>query len=141
MTRCADCTKPARMLWGQQNIPLCIDCALKYQQFAAMQIAEEERAINFLLDEVDAIGGIPLGGPRFPDRKPVQIQSANFHNFSIKNSTIRSCRIRGTLHQVDTAVTVIGAQGDKEAAAAIKALTEIVVEKLDTAGIKEGLRY
>jgi len=112
---------------GEPAVPLCLDCWAKHNQVVEAQNAMHERMLNYLSDEMDAIAGLPPIGPRFPERKPpVVVGHATFHNINVKDSNVGVIN-SGYLHQVDTAVSVIGKQGDASLAFALKLLTETVV--------------
>jgi hypothetical protein len=128
-------------LIDDNNVPLCLDCNTKLQQMVAAQNAEHERQLNYLSDEMDAIVGIGPIGPRYPERpQPVILQGGTFNNIKVTDSTIGMINT-GQLHQVDTAISVIGQQGDPQLAETLKALTDLIVaaDGLGDEGKKEAI--
>lgn len=127
MSQCANCPKPAVMTWGPSQVPLCIDCYSKLAHALDLQNAAHERMLNYLSDEMSVIAGLPPIGPRFPERRPpVTVTGATFHSINVKDSNVGVINT-GQLHQVDTAVSVIGQQGDPQLAGTLKILIEAVM--------------
>lgn len=127
MTKCQNCEKPAMFMVTEQQIPLCLDCYALFQQTLSQQNADLERQLNYLSDEMDAIVGIGPIGPRFPERpQPTIVQGGTFNNIKVTDSTVGMINT-GQLHQVDTAISVIGQHGDKQLAETIKTLTDAII--------------
>ena len=89
-----------------------------------------ERQMNFLLDSMDLISGVPLGGPRFPEKDIIQIQNPTFHNIKIDKSTIGVLNT-GAIQNVDSAVSVLHDLGDKNLSEAILKLTQAILSNTE----------
>ena len=125
MPKCSQCDRPAIYAIGDQQIPLCLQCGAIHQSVIDRQLAALERQAETALDQIEMTAGVRLPGRRRP-APPVILPGATFHNINIRDSTVGVVNT-GELHQVDTAVSVIGSQGEPQLAEALKALTEAVV--------------
>ena len=125
MPKCSQCDRPAIYAIGDQRIPLCLQCGAIHQSVIDRQLVALERQTETAIDQMEMIAGVRLPGRRRP-APPVILPGATFHNINIKNSNVGVVNT-GELHQVDTAVSVIGSQGEPQLAGALKALTEAVV--------------
>ena len=126
MTQCHNCPKPSIIFVGDGKIPLCLDCWAKLEQTLDLEVAQHERHLNYLADEIDMSMGMPRSGPRYPERKPpVIVQGTTLNNINVANSNVGMINT-GDLHQVDSAITVIAKHGDPEVAQALRSLVEYV---------------
>ena len=125
MPKCSQCDRPAIYAIGDQQIPLCLQCCAIHQSVFDRQLAALDRQVEMALDDMEMVAGVRLPGRRRP-APPVVLSGTTFHNINIKNSNMGVVNT-GELHQVDTAVSVIGNQGEPQLAGALKALTEAVV--------------
>src|SRR5713101_3585461 len=73
--KCIQCGKPAIVKYDFGL--LCVDCNLKFQQANDIAVGRLERQINFLMDEMEMVAGVRLGGGRFPERKPPIVHTGN----------------------------------------------------------------
>src|SRR6266566_7973511 len=64
---CSQCGKPS--IFKYDFGLLCLDCHLKLQQANEIALTALERQANSLIDQMEMISGVPLGG-RYPARKP-----------------------------------------------------------------------
>ena len=129
--KCNQCDNPAMYHVGEQNIPLCLDCYYKYSQILQQQIENNERAMNFQLDRVNAITGLPLNVPRFPPRpQPVVLEGIKLHNINVNNSVVGTVNT-GSIGTVDQSISALVQSGEPEVAEAIKALSEAVLQSND----------
>ncbi len=119
---CSQCSKPA--VFNGPIGPLCLDCTFKYQQIMDNQIANQERAINFLMDEMDMTFGIGRIGARFPERKPPIIQAApvTMNNLNIDRSIIGAVNT-GVVNQLEVNMKNISQGADE-----VKKFTEAVLK-------------
>ncbi len=126
--KCYQCGKPAMFIVGPEGkqVPLCLDCNEKFQRIMAQQRDGLERQMNFLMDYMDMVTGIPTPRPRFPNRDIIQVQNPTFHNISIDKSTIGVLNT-GTIQTVDSAVTVLQESGAEEISGAILQLTQAIL--------------
>jgi len=124
--KCHQCGKPAMFSVGKEEVPLCLDCNLKFTQIAQMHIEANERMLNYLSDQADCIIGLPVSGPRFPQRKAIHIGGVNLNNIKIDNSTIGVLNT-GNIESVDVSVTSLQQNGNNQLANAIKEITNAVV--------------
>lgn len=116
---------------GEQNIPLCLDCYFKYSQIEQCALENNERMINFLRDQIAASVGMPPLGSRFPPRpQPVQIGDVKLNNISINNSVVGTVNT-GSIGSIDQSISVLNQLGEPNLAAAIKALSEAILQSGD----------
>lgn len=131
MPQCSQCTRPALYGIGDPPVPLCLHCWALHSSVIQQEVAMHERAAERALDDMEMVTGVRLPRRRpQPQPAPVIIQGGTFHNINIRGSNVGVVNT-GDLQQVDTAVTVIGAAGDEEAASAIKSLTEAVLRSAE----------
>jgi hypothetical protein len=109
MPKCNQCDGPAIYAIGDQQIPLCLQCWAIHQSVIDRQLAALARQGETALDQIEMIAGVRLPGRRRP-ATPVILPGATFHNINIKNSNVGVVNT-GELHQVHTAVSVIGSHG------------------------------
>lgn len=66
--KCHNCAKPVMFLFGEegQQIPLCLDCSVKYQDLLDREQINLERRMNHLAQEFDRVAGSPGCSPQFP---------------------------------------------------------------------------
>jgi hypothetical protein len=69
---------------------LCVDCNLKLQQANDIAVGNLERQANFFMDEMEMVSGVPLGGGRYPERKPpiVHTGDMNIRPIVLNNSVV-----------------------------------------------------
>lgn len=81
---------------------LCVDCNLKFQQTNAIVTERMERQINFLLDEMEMVSGVRLGGGRFPERKTAIVHTGNmnFRPIVLNNSVVGNIN-QGTVNSLN----------------------------------------
>lgn len=129
MPKCSQCDRPALYAVNSDagQVPLCLQCGALHQSIIDRQLAALERQQETALDQMEMVAGVRLPGRRrtLPP-PPVIVGGSTFHNITIRNSNVGVVNT-GHLHQVDTAVSVIGRQGDAQLAGALKRLTEAVV--------------
>jgi hypothetical protein len=113
-------------LVGDKKVPLCLECNLKLVQMTQIQNDMLERTINYMSDHVDYTVGLPSSGPRYPERKTVNVGGVTLHNISVNNSTVGVIN-SGSIGTIDTALTVIKQSGETQLAAALKGLSEAII--------------
>jgi hypothetical protein len=123
--KCHQCDRPALYLYDEK-LPLCLDCYLKIVQIANVNIANLEREMNFALDYMDFATGLPRMGPRYPERKTINMSGLTFHNISIQGSNVGVVN-SGHIHSVDIAMTALKADGQQKLFDAFKAISEAVL--------------
>ena len=129
--KCYQCSKPAMYQVGDQKIPLCLDCYFKFSQINQQQIENNERMMNFAIDQIDAIVGFGPLGPRFTPRpKPVYISGVKMNNISVNNSVVGTINT-GSIGTIDQSISALIDLGESESANAIKKLTEAILQSGD----------
>jgi hypothetical protein len=116
---------------GDQSIPLCLDCYLKYSQVTQAEVENRERHLNYLEDEMAYMVGMQPTGPRFPPRpRPVVIAGARMQNINVSNSVVGTINT-GSIGVVDQSISALVQTGEAELANAVKALSEAVLSSAD----------
>ncbi len=131
LVKCYQCNTPAMYRVGDRQIPLCLDCNLKFSQIQQQQIENNERMMNYLSDEMSAIVGLPPIGARFPSRpQPVILGGVKLHNISVNNSVVGTINT-GSIGTVDQSITALIHTGEPQLAEAVKALSESILQSGD----------
>jgi hypothetical protein len=125
--KCCQCNRPAIFLIGDENIPLCLECNLKFVQMTTMQNEMLERQINYYSDLMDCTVGFGPSGPKFPERKTVNLGGVALHNIKVDNSTIGFINT-GNIETVDVALSALTNSGNNDIAIALNQLTTEVVK-------------
>ncbi|PFH04482.1 hypothetical protein BCF11_5265 [Collimonas sp. PA-H2] len=127
---CNQCGKPAVGMIG--NNPLCLTCYATLAQIAQQQIENAERMMNYSLDQMAEVSGIPSSFfSRLPPRpSPVVIGEVKLNNINVTGSTIGTINT-GSIGTVDQSITVLKQTGEPGLADAIKALSEAILESKD----------
>jgi len=92
------------------------------------QIASLERQADRALDDMEMATGVPMRALMIqrPRPQPIAVHGATFNSINITDSNVGVVNT-GQLTQVDTAIGVIGRQGNQRLASALKSLTEAVM--------------
>lgn len=116
---------------GAQDIPLCLDCYLKFSQISQAEMENHERWMNYLHDEIAAQVGMPPMGPRFPTRpKPVILGGVRMNNINVSNSVVGTINT-GTIGVIDQSISALVQTGQPELAQAVKELSEAILKSGD----------
>ncbi len=128
---CYQCNNYAMWQVGEKNIPLCLDCYLKYSQINQQELENHERMMNFQQDQMAAIAGTTPIGARFPPRpQPVIIAGAKLQNINVSNSVVGTINT-GSIATVDQSISALVQTGESALAEAIKALSESILRSAD----------
>lgn len=130
--KCHQCQTPAMYLIGDaENIPLCLDCYLKFTQISQQALENCERMVNFYADEMAATIGVPPIGPRFPPRpRPTIVAGVKLNNISVSNSVVGAVNT-GSIGTVDQSIGALQQSGESELAEAITLLSEAILVSQD----------
>lgn len=131
--KCCNCDKNAMYAVGPegQQVSLCLDCYIRWQNIELQQQEIYERQINFLTDEIESVVGMHGILPRYPERRAViHTGGIILNNIHVTNSEIGVLNT-GTIENVDSTVTVLKTAGNAELANAITALTEAVIKSTE----------
>lgn len=113
----------------EQNIPLCLDCYFKFSQVQQQRLANNERMINYLSDEMSFTVGLPPTGPRFSPRpESLVVAGTKLNNISVNNSVVGTINT-GSLGTVDQSISALVQTGDPGLAEAIKGLSEAILQR------------
>jgi hypothetical protein len=98
--RCNQCGKPAIVKYDFGL--LCVECNLKFQQTNDIVVGRMQEQINFLMDEMEMVAGIRLGGGRYPVRKPpiVHTGAMNIRPIVLNNSVVGNIN-QGTVQNLN----------------------------------------
>lgn len=107
------------------QVPLCLDCNLKFAQMTTLQNDMLERQINYLTGVAEATVGLPGIMPKYPRREVVAVGNVTLNNIKVEGSTIGVLNT-GTIGTVDSAVTALKQAGDTDAATIFAGITEAV---------------
>lgn len=126
MVRCCQCGKQAIIQY--QFGPLCLDCNLKFRQTQQIEISELERQMNFTLDMMEDVSGVPIRG-RFPERRPVLLQNApvTTNNINMDKSIVGNVNT-GTVSKLNTSMNSVSLQNTEETTV-IKSFSESVLRE------------
>jgi hypothetical protein len=125
MPQCSQCNRPAMVDFGGH--PLCLEHHALAQSIELRRIEALERGADRALEEMEWATGVQLPRrARVPSPAPVILQGSTFNHINVQGSNIGVINT-GRLSQVDTAITVIGKQGNSQLAGALKTLTDAVV--------------
>ena len=152
VTRCYQCGKPAIIKYANK-IPLCVDCYSKVTQATFMEQQATHNKLSWLASQQNFMqlelyqghGGIlPLKQVQIPPPPSAGI-NYSYSNIDVSDSAIGVIN-PGTLYTINTSIDVMQNRGDKELAAAIKDLTQEVVNSKEiqndvTKEITELLQY
>ena len=134
MTKCYQCPTPAIYRFGDQKIPLCLDCYFKVAQIQQQELGNLERAANYSSDQIWASVGMAPRGPRFPPRpRPVYIGETKLNNISVNNSVVGTINT-GSIETVDQSISALVQIGEPQVAEAIKGLSEAILLSGDLTG-------
>jgi hypothetical protein len=123
------------------DIPLCLDCYLKFAHINQANLENAERLLNYIHDSADAVVGLPPIGPRFPARpKPVIVQGMKMNNITITDSVVGTVNT-GSIGAIDQTISALGQTGESQLAQAVKLLSEAVLnsKELSPAQKKEAI--
>jgi hypothetical protein len=133
--KCHNCSKNAMFMVGPENaqVPLCLDCNIRFDAMMQRQIEEQERHLNYLASEMEVVAGVPGTLPRYPEqRRVVHTGAITLNNIHVSNSNVGVIST-GTLQNVDATVTVLKTGGNAELASAVAALAQALIESRDMA--------
>lgn len=136
--KCYQCDKKAMFLVGNDDkqVPLCLDCRLKFVQMLSKQNEMLEREINYLTASMESIVGLPPFLPRFPEKIIIQEGDITLNNIKIDKSTIGVLNT-GNIESIDMAVTCLHQGGNDKIGKAILELSEAILKQNE---INDGLR-
>ncbi len=126
--KCNQCKNFALFMVGQddQQVPLCLECHLKYVQLLDKQNEMMEREINYLTTSMEVTAGLPPFLPRYPERKTITSGGITLNNIKIDRSTIGVINT-GNIESIDMSVTSLNQSGDNEIGKALKELSESIL--------------
>lgn len=129
--KCYQCSNSAMYIVTEKEIPLCLDCFLKFSQIQQQELESHERMMNYLSDQICATVGLPGGGPRFPARpRPIQIGGVKLNNISVSNSVVGTINT-GSIGTIDQSISALVQCGEPELADAMKELSEAILQSND----------
>lgn len=128
--KCSQCEKLAIIVVGEGNIPLCVEHYALFSRTLMEQLAANERQMNFLLDHMDEMVGIPSHA-RFRTPAPIIHKGDTVVNqLNIDGSTIGILNT-GTIENLDSTISMIEKAGNAEVAKVIKEFTETVSKNIE----------
>jgi hypothetical protein len=138
--KCYQCPNVAMYTVTEKDIPLCLDCFLKFSQIQQMELENLERETNFAADEMDAILGLPRTGARYtPRQRPVFVSGVRLSNIHVSNSVVGSINT-GSIGVIDQSISALMQVGEPATADALRALSEAILKSADlTANQKKDL--
>lgn len=126
--KCYQCGNNSMFLVGPegQQVPLCLNCHLKYVQLLDKQNEMLERVVNYQTANMETIAGVPAFLPRYPERKVIKTGDITLNNIKIDNSTIGVLNT-GNIETIDMAVTSLRQTGNEEISKGITELSEAII--------------
>lgn len=127
--KCYQCNNLAMYMVGPegQQVPLCLECNLKYVQIISTQNEFNMKMINYLSESMEVTAGLSSFLPRFPEKKIINTGEIILNNIKIDNSTIGMINT-GNIQSIDMAVTNLNQIGDDKIASALKELSETILK-------------
>jgi len=128
--KCSQCDRPAFVTVGGHS--LCLDHYLKFQQANQIQDDREARYMNFLLGQMEAVGGLGPIFPRHQVSQPIIHQGTmKFQNIKVDSSNVGVLNF-GEIGKLDMAMSIINNKGNAELKDAIKEFTDAVIASTET---------
>ena len=133
VVKCSQCDKPAIIIYADK-IPLCADCYHKVAQANFIEQQTTHNRLSWVASNLNFIeehlyvghgGLIPLKQTTIPQPPSAGINYA-YTNIQVSDSAVGVIN-PGTLYTISTSIDVMQNRGDNELAAAIKDLTQEVV--------------
>lgn len=127
MAVCGSCGKSFGAGYEIQGVPVCTDCAYKMQQINEMGQRSAERAINYLTGEIEAISGVSLNWPRFPEPKPpVHMHSPTLNSLQINDSVVGAVN-QGYVESMNVSLSNVNKE-NQEVAKLVKLFSEYILQ-------------
>lgn len=116
---------------GRNNeLLLCIDCNLKFQQSWEAHGRLLKEQYNHILDQADAVVGFPSGMPRYDLSQPIVNRGpVNFHSIQIDRSIVGAINT-GNIRQMEVALNNVHASNSNpQLESELKKFTELVLQE------------
>jgi hypothetical protein len=108
--------------------PLCVEHHLMMQQAAYLQMSQIAAHVNFLEEEIARGTGYILPPNRIEiPRPPFLGDRLTLNNINVSKSTIGAINT-GTVQHLDASITLLERRGESQIAAAVKELTQAIVD-------------
>ena len=131
MAQCGQCGKPAIFQVG--DVPLCVDCNLKFEQAQEMYIQRERAELDHLADYMESVTGVAGVIPRYSKpQTPIQTGPVTFNNIRVDRSIVGAINTAamGKLDIVMTNARNLG-EGGQKISDALQKLTQAVVDSTE----------
>ena len=128
MARCGQCGKTA--IVQINDVPLCVDCNLKFEQAQELYIQRERAELDHLADQMEYMTGVSGAIPRYGrPQRPVQTGPVTFNNIHVDRSIVGAINT-GAIAKLDVAMTGAHNMGGRaeELATALRNLTQAVLD-------------
>ncbi len=120
---CGQCSKPSVTAVGP--VPLCVDCWHKFEVARTMALRISAIGMNYALDEMDHVSGLPRTGPRM-QVPPIPQGPIVLNNIKVDNSVVGAINT-GNVRVIDVSLTHLHNAGNDRARDTLKALTEAIL--------------
>lgn len=130
--RCSQCPNNAFYQVGpEQNVPLCLNCYVIFQQTLAISNQELKEQINYYSDQMDAMFGISRNTPRYPTRAPVVVSGGTIYNnhIAINNSQVGLINT-GNIENLNQTIDSLYTASQKELADSVKNFSDVVLNEV-----------
>ena len=121
---CGQCGKPSVVQLNGTG--LCVDCWYKVEVTKTLASRLSAIGMNFALDQMDEISGLPRSGARMqvPEipKGPIIL-----HNIKVDNSVVGAINT-GNVQAIDVNLTYLHQAGNEKARDALKELTEAILK-------------
>lgn len=130
MALCTQCgTRPP--IWRLENHLLCLDCYSKLMQAQAIQFEQNARLINFCVDHMESVVGLPGLSPRIAMPKPiVHTGDMTLNNIDVRDSVLGAINT-GEVERLDVALSNVRVGGNRKLAVTLKQLTQSILDAED----------
>lgn len=127
---CNQCGKPGAVQYDNELV-LCVDCDLKFQQARQMEHDRNIQALNHLYAQMESTTGIYGILPRYEVPQPtVHTGPVTQHNIQIHGSVVGAVNT-GNIQKMNVALDLVQVGGAPQLAEAIQKLTEAVLASPD----------
>lgn len=127
MVPCGQCGKPAVQQIG--DVPLCVECLLKYQQAEQIKFNRLASRMNYLLGSMEDAVGLPGLYTRYEIPRPlIHHGPVTLNNIKVNESVVGAINT-GDVKNIDVVIDYVRNAGNKKLEAALKNFTQAMLDE------------